>query len=91
MSTTAPAGPAEMVLMATVARRYYLDGVAKSDIAQQMGLSRFKVARLIDRAVQTGLVQIRIGWPGDLDVTLSTELQQRFGLRHAAAVLHEHA
>lgn len=86
MSTTAPAGPAEMVLMATVARRYYLDGVAKSDIAQQMGLSRFKVARLIDRAVQSGLVQIRIGWPGDLDVTLSTEVQQRFGLRHALVV-----
>lgn len=86
MASTTPVGPAEMVLMASIARRYYLDGASKSDIADRTGLSRFKVARLIDRAVQTGLVQIHIGWPGSLDVTSSTEVQDRFALRRALVV-----
>ncbi len=86
MTTQVPVGPAEMVLMASVARRFYLDGISKSDIAQQMGLSRFKVARLLDRAVATGLVQIHIGWPGELDVALSTDVQERYGLRRVLVV-----
>ncbi|MBL8930073.1 MAG: transcriptional regulator [Kineosporiaceae bacterium] len=86
MSTSTPVGPAEAVLMASVARRFYVDGMSKSDIAQQLGMSRFKVARLIDRAIETGLVQIRIGWPGSLDVTLSTDLQERYGLRRALVI-----
>lgn len=80
------AGPAEMVLMASVARRYYLHGDSKSDIADRVGLSRFKVARLIDRAVETGLVRIEIGWPGAIDVGVSAALQERFGLARAIAV-----
>ncbi len=48
------AGPAALVLTATVARRYYLDGATKSDIAAELGLSRFKVARLLDEARATG-------------------------------------
>ena len=41
-------GPAALVLTATVARRFYLDGASKSDIAAELGLSRFKVARMLD-------------------------------------------
>ena len=32
-----PAGPAALVLTATVARRYYFDGESKSDIATSWG------------------------------------------------------
>src|SRR5918992_604450 len=42
------AGPAALVLTATVARRYYLEGASKSDIAAELGLSRFKVARMLE-------------------------------------------
>ena len=34
------AGPAALVLTATVARRYYIEGATKSDIAVELGLSR---------------------------------------------------
>ena len=44
------AGPASLVLSASVARRYYLDGRSKTEIADEFGLSRFKVARLIETA-----------------------------------------
>jgi DNA-binding transcriptional regulator LsrR (DeoR family) len=80
------AGPASTVLSALIARRYYLDGRSKIDIAEEFGLSRFKVARLIDVARSSGLVRIEIGRQGPLDVDLSARLQDRFGLRHAIVV-----
>ena len=43
-------GPAQLVLTASVARRYYVDGRSKVDIAEEFQLSRFKVARLIESA-----------------------------------------
>ena len=67
-------GPAALVLTATVARRYYLDGESKSDIATSLGLSRFKVARLIDRALATGLVRIEIDSHGEIDLDLSVRV-----------------
>src|ERR1700678_702315 len=76
--------PTEMVLAARVARRFYLDGVSKVDIAGQLGISRFRVARLLDSARETGMVRIEIGLPGgSLDAGLSAELCSAFGLKHA--------
>ncbi|MET0765901.1 MAG: sugar-binding domain-containing protein [Blastococcus sp.] len=80
------AGPASLVLSASVARRYYLDGRSKIEIAEEFGLSRFKVARLIDVARASGLVRIEIGHKGLIDVDLSARVQSRFGLAHAVVV-----
>lgn len=78
--------PAQLVLTASVARRYYLDGRSKVEIADELGLSRFKVARLLDAAHAGGLVRIEIADPGAIDVDLSTRLQDVFGLQHAVVV-----
>src|SRR5947208_10585439 len=78
--------PAQLVLMASVARRYFLDGRSKLEIAEEFGLSRFKVARLLDAARGSGLVRIEIGHQGLIDVDLSARLQSAFGLRHAVVV-----
>jgi len=56
--------PSEVVLAARVARQFYLEGVSKVDIADQLGISRFRVARLLDSARESGLVRIEIGLPG---------------------------
>ena len=79
-------GPASLVLSASVARRYYLDGRSKVEIAEEFGLSRFKVARLIDVARASGLVRIEIGHKGLIDVDASARVQERFGLTHAVVV-----
>lgn len=86
MAVTATGGPAQLVLTASVARRYYLDGRSKVEIADQFGLSRFQVARLIDAARSSGMVRIEISQPGVLDVNLSDRLQEAFGLKHAIVV-----
>ncbi len=79
-------GPAELVTTATVARRYYLEGRSKIEIAEELQLSRFKVARLLDLARESGLVRIEIGYPGSIDVALSSRLQDALRLRRAVVV-----
>ena len=53
-------GPAQLLLMSRVARSYYLDGRSKSDIAAELNISRFRVARLLEASRQSGLVRIVI-------------------------------
>src|SRR6266481_9051642 len=84
MASLSADSPSEVVLAARVARQFYLEGVSKVDIADQLGISRFRVARLLDSARESGLVRIEIGLPGGaLDAGLSAELCSAFGLRHA--------
>ena len=79
-------GPATVVLMASIARRYYLDGRSKVEIAEEFDLSRFKVARLLETARESGLVRVEIRHQGEIDVDLSARLQDRFGLQHSIVV-----
>ncbi len=79
---TASDGPAYLVLTASVTRRYYLDGRSKVEIAQELGLRRFKVARLLENARTSGLVRIEIGYPNEIDLELSARLQEKYGLKH---------
>ncbi|MDF2830761.1 MAG: transcriptional regulator, DeoR family, partial [Mycobacterium sp.] len=76
-------GPDELFQRAVIARRYYLEGRTRIQIAEEFGLSRFKVARMLDEAIESGMVEIKIHNPGSIDVDLSTALQRRFGLEHA--------
>jgi DNA-binding transcriptional regulator LsrR (DeoR family) len=85
---TAPsaAGPAALVLMATVARRHFIDGAGKSAIAAELGLSRFKVARLLEQARASGLVRIELDYRGEIDLDLSVRLSSAYGLRHCVVI-----
>src|ERR1700743_3554317 len=76
--------PSEVVMAARAARQFYLEGLSKVGIAGRLGISRFRVARLLDSARESGLVRIEIGLPGGvLDAGLSAELCSAFGLKHA--------
>ena len=79
-------GPSEAVLAATVARRYYLLGEAKKDIATDLGISRFKVARLLESAAASGLVRFEISPVGGIDLDLSAQMQERFALARCVVV-----
>ncbi len=79
-------GPSEAVLLDAVARRYYLGGESKVDIAGALGISRFKVARLLELAVSSGAVRIEIRGPSGIDPVLSEELRERMGLEYAVVV-----
>jgi DNA-binding transcriptional regulator LsrR (DeoR family) len=84
--STFAGGPSQLVLTASIARRYYVDGRSKVEIADEFRLSRFKVARLLELARSSGLVRIEISHPGAIDLALSARLQEVFGLRRAIVV-----
>ncbi|WP_443071981.1 sugar-binding transcriptional regulator [Streptomyces sp. WMMC1477] len=76
-------GPAELMQAAAMARRFYLEGKSKIQIADEFGVSRFKVARVLETALEHDLVRIEIRVPAELDAERSDALRARYGLRHA--------
>src|SRR5579859_5021598 len=79
-------GPEELVQAAAMARRFYLEGKSKIQIAEEFGVSRFKVARVLETALERDLVRIEIRVPAELDAERSDALRARYGLRHAVVV-----
>lgn len=74
------------VQAAMICRRHYLEGATKSQIAEEFGLSRFKVARILDEARANGMVRIEVVGPHGTDLELSAQLRRAFGLHHAVVV-----
>lgn len=75
-----------MVRLAAIARRFYLDGRSKVDIAEEFGLSRFKVARALDTARELDIVHIDVRLPERIDAELSERVRTTYGLRRAIVV-----
>ncbi|MCL2785093.1 MAG: hypothetical protein FWD55_06605 [Propionibacteriaceae bacterium] len=73
-------GRTDRQTLAEVARLYYLQDVSKVDISARLGVSRFKVARLLDMAREQGVVTISIQGVAPVDPTASQELSQHWGL-----------
>ncbi|MCU1655934.1 MAG: Transcriptional regulator [Pseudonocardiales bacterium] len=78
--------PTELILMARIARRYYIDDRSKTDIADELGISRFRVARLLESAKRAGVVTVRIESSSGVNTELSLDLQRAYGLSHAVVV-----
>lgn len=83
--------PGELLRTAAIARLYYLQDKSKSEIAEEFGISRFKVARILDQAVASGLVRIEIRPPAGIDDELSEKVRKAYGLRQALVVRHDGA
>ncbi len=83
---TSDAQRAQLVLACDVARRYYLADESKSDIATALGLSRFKVARLLASAREAGLVRIEVLEPEPPEGELADRLAKAYGLRECRVV-----
>jgi hypothetical protein len=74
------------LLMTTVAHRYFISRHTKLEIAENLGISRFKVARLIEEAIESGAIRFVITDQKDYDTALAETLAQRYQLRHAVVV-----
>lgn len=76
----------ERALQVHAARRYYLDDASKVRIADELGVSRFKVARLLEQARESGVVTISINAAGLLDPGLSERLRDHVGLTSTTVI-----
>lgn len=70
-------------LLATVAAMYYLNEMTQNAIADELGLSRVKVYRLLKQARDEEVVQIFVNWPQRRDGELEAQLAAVFGLDEA--------
>jgi DNA-binding transcriptional regulator LsrR (DeoR family) len=71
---------------AHVAHLFFKRRLTKQEIAARLGISRFKVARMIDEALEQGLVRIEVEEPVPLAVEAGRDLEREFGLELALVV-----
>ena len=91
MISTAPPRQGEPLsgetrLMLRAAQLYYRLNLTQDQVGARLGVSRFKVGRLLDRALRESAVRIEIVHPAARLVELEDSLTHRFGLRGAVVV-----
>ncbi|QPZ38202.1 sugar-binding transcriptional regulator [Paramicrobacterium chengjingii] len=74
-------GRADAVLYA--ARRFYIDGIARAVISEELGISRFRVGGLLSEARDGGYVSISLMRPDGLDADRSRALVERTSVERA--------
>jgi len=74
------------LIAALAAQAFYVEGKTKQQIGDELGISRFKVARILERAVEEGVVRFHVDIPPEIHPGLSRGLERRFGLRQAVVV-----
>lgn len=84
MSMPTPTGDTRLMLRA--ARLYYHGDLTQDAVGKRLGVSRFKVGRLLDRAIREQAVRIEIVHPAARLVALEDALVGRFGLDDAVVV-----
>jgi deoxyribonucleoside regulator len=76
----------ETRLMLRAAQLYYRLNLTQDQVGERLGVSRFKVGRLLERALRESAVRIEIVHPAARLVQLEDALVGRFGLRSAVVV-----
>jgi len=66
-------------LLGQVARLFFEHQLTKIEIAARLGISRFRVARLLDRAIAEGVVHIEFRDTPSQDRELNRAIEERFG------------
>jgi DNA-binding transcriptional regulator LsrR (DeoR family) len=76
----------ERSMLALVARRFFLEDRSKVEIGEELGVSRFKVARIIAQARETGVVKISLEDDGEILPEMSAALATHLGIMEAVVV-----
>jgi DNA-binding transcriptional regulator LsrR (DeoR family) len=76
----------QSLLMHRVAARHFHDRSSNLEISRELGISRFRVARLLEQAVTTGMVNIRVALPAPVDEQLSAQLASAYHLAGACVL-----
>ena len=69
--------------LAKLASLYYVDGCTQEDLSKTFGISRATVGRLLRKAQEEGIVEIRVRPHATFATDLERQLIERFGIRRA--------
>jgi DNA-binding transcriptional regulator LsrR (DeoR family) len=73
----------DSLLMYRVAACHFQERLSNLEISRVLGISRFRVARLLEQAMDNGVVELKIDLPVATDDDLAGRLAQQFGLADA--------
>jgi len=72
----------DYTMLYRIAKYYYVDKLSQSEIAQKEHLSRPHISRLLDKARECGIVQIRVTMPKELQIAkINNLLQDKLGVK----------
>jgi DNA-binding transcriptional regulator LsrR (DeoR family) len=71
---------AELDAMSEIAALYYADQVTQEELSQRFGMSRAKIGRLLKRAREEGIVEIRVRPQAGVAIDIEQEFTRRFGV-----------
>jgi deoxyribonucleoside regulator len=74
-------------LMREVAKLYYYEDLTQDQIGEIVGLSRQKVWRVLKKAKEEGIVQIKIIETSDKELENENQLKEKFGLKEVKITL----
>jgi len=73
-------------LLVEIAVMYYLEGKTQTEISKEMFMSRPKVSRLLKRARDLNIVDIKINYESDEFNRVIKQIQHRFGVENVVVV-----
>lgn len=76
----------EYRLCVRVARLYYESGFTQNEIGEKLGYSRVTIHRILNRAIELGIVEIKINAPQNQNFDLEQGLIVKYDLRDAVVV-----
>lgn len=76
----------DLSLLAEIAQLYYEENKTQEEIAKLLGLSRFKVSRLLQKAREEGIVAITVRDPFLSCEDLEQELKEKFNLEEVIVI-----
>ncbi|MDO5496114.1 MAG: sugar-binding domain-containing protein, partial [bacterium] len=93
VSTARPlssAGTKDLRLIARIARMYHEQGLRQTEIARRLHLSQTKVSRMLQKAVEMGVVRTVVTLPEGVHAELEEAIEQRYGIEEVVVVdVHE--
>lgn len=69
-----------------VVRAYYEDGLTQQEIGNKYGISRIKVSRMLNKALEDRIVQIKINAPTGNLHNLEHTLEEKYGIKEVVVV-----
>lgn len=73
-------------LLVEIAVMYYLEGKTQTEISQELFMSRPKVSRLLQKARDLNIVDIKINYESDDINRIAKQIQHRFGVENVVIV-----
>jgi len=79
----------ETNLLTEISVAYYQDGATQEEISKRFGLSRVKIGRMLKRAREQGIVEIKVKYHPVFGAKLEEQLKEKFGLKRALIALDQ--